>query len=99
MVSSLLQAHQRLQGSLSVAVNAIMSVLTGSTCSSFRNTCLQALEVSRWGWGQQTMLSGALQHAYNPYSARRNTFSASLLSASFECFQKYLLGLERWPSS
>ncbi|KAK7813239.1 hypothetical protein U0070_005144, partial [Myodes glareolus] len=40
------QAHQRLQGSLSVAVNAITSVLTGSTCSSFRNTCLQALEVA-----------------------------------------------------
>ncbi|CAH6793506.1 Gm960 [Phodopus roborovskii] len=40
------QAHQRLQGSLSVAVNSIMSVLTGSTCSSFRNTCLQALEAA-----------------------------------------------------
>ncbi|XP_049993544.1 type 2 DNA topoisomerase 6 subunit B-like [Alexandromys fortis] len=40
------QAHQRLQGSLSVAVNAITSVLTGSTCSSFRNTCLQALEAA-----------------------------------------------------
>ncbi|CAO2584210.1 Type 2 DNA topoisomerase 6 subunit B-like [Lemmus lemmus] len=40
------QAHQRLQSSLSVAVNAITSVLTGSTCSSFRNTCLQALEAA-----------------------------------------------------
>ncbi|XP_038190460.1 type 2 DNA topoisomerase 6 subunit B-like isoform X5 [Arvicola amphibius] len=40
------QAHQRLQGSLSVAVKAITSVLTGSTCSSFRNTCLQALEAA-----------------------------------------------------
>ncbi|KAL6034616.1 hypothetical protein STEG23_033804 [Scotinomys teguina] len=40
------QAHQRLQGSLSVAVNSIMSVLTGSTCSSFRKTCLQALEAA-----------------------------------------------------
>ncbi|CAO2584211.1 Type 2 DNA topoisomerase 6 subunit B-like, partial [Lemmus lemmus] len=40
------QAAQRLQSSLSVAVNAITSVLTGSTCSSFRNTCLQALEAA-----------------------------------------------------
>ncbi|KAL1787321.1 type 2 DNA topoisomerase 6 subunit B-like isoform X2 [Sigmodon hispidus] len=40
------QVHQRLKGPLSVAVNSIMSVLTGSTCSSFRKTCLQALEAA-----------------------------------------------------
>ncbi|NP_001413915.1 TOP6B like initiator of meiotic double strand breaks [Rattus norvegicus] len=38
------KTHQRLQASLSVAVTSIMSVLTGSTSSSFRKTCLQALE-------------------------------------------------------
>ncbi|XP_011246937.1 type 2 DNA topoisomerase 6 subunit B-like isoform X2 [Mus musculus] len=40
------KTQQRLQASLSVAVNSIMSVLTGSTRSSFRKTCLQALEAA-----------------------------------------------------
>lgn len=40
------KAHQKLQASLSVAVNSIMSVVTGSTSSSFRNTCLRALQAA-----------------------------------------------------
>lgn len=40
------KTHQRLQAPISVAVNSIMSVLTGSTCSIFRKTCLQALEAA-----------------------------------------------------
>ncbi|XP_012520793.1 PREDICTED: uncharacterized protein C11orf80 homolog [Propithecus coquereli] len=40
------KAHQRLQASLAVAVNSIMSVVTGSTCSSFRTMCLQALQAA-----------------------------------------------------
>ncbi|KAF6332619.1 hypothetical protein mRhiFer1_001676 [Rhinolophus ferrumequinum] len=39
-------ARQKLQASLSVAVNSIMSVVTGSTSSSFRKTCLQALQAA-----------------------------------------------------
>lgn len=41
------QDHQKLQASLSVAVNSIISIVTGSTSSSFRKICLQALQVSR----------------------------------------------------
>ncbi|KAG8522656.1 Type 2 DNA topoisomerase 6 subunit B-like [Galemys pyrenaicus] len=41
------KTRQKLQASLSVAVNSIMSVVTGSTSSSFRKTCLQALQVNR----------------------------------------------------
>ncbi|KAM5225145.1 type 2 DNA topoisomerase 6 subunit B-like [Hipposideros larvatus] len=40
------KAHQKLQASLSVAVNSIMSVVTGSTSSSFRKTCLRALQAA-----------------------------------------------------
>ncbi|XP_075857775.1 type 2 DNA topoisomerase 6 subunit B-like isoform X3 [Microcebus murinus] len=40
------KAHQKLQASLTVAVNSIMSVVTGSTCSSFRTMCLQALQAA-----------------------------------------------------
>uniref|UniRef100_A0A8C9B7G3 TOP6B like initiator of meiotic double strand breaks n=1 Tax=Prolemur simus TaxID=1328070 RepID=A0A8C9B7G3_PROSS len=40
------KAHQKLQASLAVAVNSIMSVVTGSTCSSFRTMCLQALQAA-----------------------------------------------------
>ncbi|XP_047372227.1 type 2 DNA topoisomerase 6 subunit B-like isoform X2 [Sciurus carolinensis] len=40
------KAHQKLQASLSVAVNSVMSVVTGSTNSSFRKTCLQALQAT-----------------------------------------------------
>ncbi|KAB0358089.1 hypothetical protein FD754_002245 [Muntiacus muntjak] len=40
------KAHQKLQASLSVAVNSIMSIMTGSTNSSFRNTCLQTLQAA-----------------------------------------------------
>eukprot|EP00069_Balaena_mysticetus_P012845 bmy_07816T0 len=43
----MISAHQKLQASLSVAVNSIMSIMTGSTSSSFRKTCLQTLQVSR----------------------------------------------------
>ncbi|EHB13806.1 hypothetical protein GW7_07213 [Heterocephalus glaber] len=39
------KAHQKLQASLSVAVNSIMHVVTGSTSGSFRKTCLQALQL------------------------------------------------------
>ncbi|XP_027437338.2 type 2 DNA topoisomerase 6 subunit B-like isoform X1 [Zalophus californianus] len=38
--------HQKLQVSLSVAVNSIMSIVTGSTSSSFRNICLRALQAA-----------------------------------------------------
>ncbi|XP_019500725.1 PREDICTED: type 2 DNA topoisomerase 6 subunit B-like [Hipposideros armiger] len=40
------KAHQKLQASLSVAVNSIVSVVTGSTSSSFRKTCLRALQAA-----------------------------------------------------
>ncbi|XP_066893773.1 type 2 DNA topoisomerase 6 subunit B-like isoform X16 [Kogia breviceps] len=40
------KAHQKLQASLSVAVNSIMSIITGSTSSSFRKTCLQTLQAA-----------------------------------------------------
>uniref|UniRef100_H0X2Y6 TOP6B like initiator of meiotic double strand breaks n=1 Tax=Otolemur garnettii TaxID=30611 RepID=H0X2Y6_OTOGA len=40
------KAHQKLQASLWVAVNSIVSVVTGSTCSSFRAVCLQALQAA-----------------------------------------------------
>ncbi|XP_037695229.1 type 2 DNA topoisomerase 6 subunit B-like [Choloepus didactylus] len=40
------KAHQKLQDSLAVAVNSIMSIVTGSTSSSFRKMCLQALQAS-----------------------------------------------------
>ncbi|XP_007461985.1 PREDICTED: putative uncharacterized protein C11orf80 homolog [Lipotes vexillifer] len=40
------KAHQKLQASLSVAVNSIMSIVTGSTSSSFRKTCLQTLQAA-----------------------------------------------------
>ncbi|XP_059959903.1 type 2 DNA topoisomerase 6 subunit B-like [Mesoplodon densirostris] len=41
-----LKARQKLQASLSVAVNSIMSIMTGSTSSSFRKTCLQMLQAA-----------------------------------------------------
>ncbi|XP_015988177.2 type 2 DNA topoisomerase 6 subunit B-like isoform X1 [Rousettus aegyptiacus] len=40
------KAHQKLQASLSVAVNSIMSIVTGSTSSSFRKICFQALQAA-----------------------------------------------------
>ncbi|XP_036115573.1 type 2 DNA topoisomerase 6 subunit B-like [Molossus molossus] len=40
------KAHQKLQTSLSVAVNSIMSIMTGSTSRSFRKMCLQALQAA-----------------------------------------------------
>ncbi|KAM7226208.1 hypothetical protein CapIbe_022353 [Capra ibex] len=40
------KAHQKLQASLSVAVDSIMSIMTGSTNSSFRKTCLQTLQAA-----------------------------------------------------
>ncbi|XP_059788103.1 type 2 DNA topoisomerase 6 subunit B-like isoform X1 [Balaenoptera ricei] len=40
------KAHQKLQASLSVAVKSIMSIMTGSTSSSFRKTCLQTLQAA-----------------------------------------------------
>ncbi|XP_023566504.1 type 2 DNA topoisomerase 6 subunit B-like [Octodon degus] len=40
------KAHQKLQASLSVAVNSIMNVMTGSTRSGFRKTCFQALQAA-----------------------------------------------------
>nr|XP_027800411.1 type 2 DNA topoisomerase 6 subunit B-like [Marmota flaviventris] len=40
------KAHQKLQASLSVAVNSVLSVVSGSTNSSFRKTCLQALQAA-----------------------------------------------------
>ncbi|XP_057581545.1 type 2 DNA topoisomerase 6 subunit B-like isoform X8 [Hippopotamus amphibius kiboko] len=40
------KAHQKLQASLSVAVDSIMSIMTGSTSSSFRKICLQTLQAA-----------------------------------------------------
>uniref|UniRef100_A0A8C9PVH4 Chromosome 11 open reading frame 80 n=1 Tax=Spermophilus dauricus TaxID=99837 RepID=A0A8C9PVH4_SPEDA len=40
------KAHQKLQASLSVAMNSVLSVVSGSTNSSFRKTCLQALQAA-----------------------------------------------------
>nr|XP_040139983.1 type 2 DNA topoisomerase 6 subunit B-like [Ictidomys tridecemlineatus] len=40
------KAHQKLQASLSVAVNSVLSVVSGSTNSSFRKTCLQAFQAA-----------------------------------------------------
>ncbi|KAM7085203.1 type 2 DNA topoisomerase 6 subunit B-like [Molossus nigricans] len=40
------KAHQKLQTSLSVAVNSIMSIMTGSTSRSFRKMCLRALQAA-----------------------------------------------------
>ncbi|XP_020938440.1 type 2 DNA topoisomerase 6 subunit B-like isoform X7 [Sus scrofa] len=40
------KAHQKLQASLSVAVNSIMSIMTASTSSNFRKICLQTLQAS-----------------------------------------------------
>nr|XP_039326381.1 type 2 DNA topoisomerase 6 subunit B-like isoform X3 [Saimiri boliviensis boliviensis] len=40
------KAQQKLQASLSVAVNSVMSILTGSTRSSFRKMCLQTLQAA-----------------------------------------------------
>ncbi|XP_033063557.1 type 2 DNA topoisomerase 6 subunit B-like isoform X5 [Trachypithecus francoisi] len=40
------KAQQKLQASLAVAVNSIMSILTGSTRSSFRKMCLQTLQAA-----------------------------------------------------
>lgn len=40
------KAHQKLQASLSVAVDSIMSIMTGSTNSTFRKTCLQTLQAA-----------------------------------------------------
>ncbi|KAF5920844.1 hypothetical protein HPG69_006155 [Diceros bicornis minor] len=40
------KAHQKLQTSLSVAANSIMSIVTGSTSSSFRKICFQALQAA-----------------------------------------------------
>nr|XP_054097073.1 type 2 DNA topoisomerase 6 subunit B-like isoform X5 [Callithrix jacchus] len=40
------KAQQKLQAPLSVAVNSIMSILTGSTRSSFRKMCLQTLQAA-----------------------------------------------------
>nr|KAF6281602.1 hypothetical protein mPipKuh1_001642 [Pipistrellus kuhlii] len=40
------KVHQKFQTSLPVAVNSIMSIVTGSTSYSFRKTCLQALQAA-----------------------------------------------------
>ncbi|XP_054581609.1 type 2 DNA topoisomerase 6 subunit B-like [Eptesicus fuscus] len=40
------KVHQKFQTSLSVAVNSIMSIVTGSTSCSFRKICLQALQAA-----------------------------------------------------
>ncbi|XP_036909232.1 type 2 DNA topoisomerase 6 subunit B-like [Sturnira hondurensis] len=40
------KAHQKLQTSLAVAVNSIMSIVTGSTSHSFRKICLQAFQAA-----------------------------------------------------
>ncbi|KAM5248435.1 type 2 DNA topoisomerase 6 subunit B-like [Ctenodactylus gundi] len=40
------KAHHKLQASLFVAVHSIINVVTGSTSSSFRKTCLQALQAA-----------------------------------------------------
>ncbi|XP_048215598.1 type 2 DNA topoisomerase 6 subunit B-like [Perognathus longimembris pacificus] len=61
------QAYQKLQASLSVAVNSIMSVVTGSTSSSFRNTCLQAFQASdsqELGTKLHKIFHGITQHRF-----------------------------------
>ncbi|XP_062051950.1 type 2 DNA topoisomerase 6 subunit B-like [Lepus europaeus] len=40
------KSQQKLKASLSVAVNSILTIVTGSTDSSFRKTCLQALQAA-----------------------------------------------------
>ncbi|XP_042531787.1 type 2 DNA topoisomerase 6 subunit B-like [Dipodomys spectabilis] len=61
------QAYQKLQASLSVAVNSIMSVVTGSTSNSFRKTCLQAFQASdsqELGTKLHKIFYGITQHRF-----------------------------------
>ncbi|XP_029414401.1 type 2 DNA topoisomerase 6 subunit B-like isoform X4 [Nannospalax galili] len=69
------KAHQKLQTSLSVAVNSIMSVVTGSTCGHFRRTCLQALEAGdtqEFGAKLHKIFHDITQHRL-PYHCSCNT--------------------------
>ncbi|XP_063083662.1 type 2 DNA topoisomerase 6 subunit B-like [Cavia porcellus] len=61
------KAHQKLQASLSVVVNSIMSVVTRSTSGSFRKTCLQALQAAdtqEFGTKLHKIFCDIIQHRY-----------------------------------
>ncbi|XP_013976582.2 type 2 DNA topoisomerase 6 subunit B-like isoform X5 [Canis lupus familiaris] len=62
--------HQKLQASLSVAVNSIMSIVTGSTSSSFRKICLQTLQAAdtqEFGTKLNKSFHEITWHRYLPY--------------------------------
>uniref|UniRef100_A0A673U2S1 Chromosome 11 open reading frame 80 n=1 Tax=Suricata suricatta TaxID=37032 RepID=A0A673U2S1_SURSU len=62
--------RQKLQASLSVAVNSIMSIVTGSTSSSFRKICFQALQAAdtqEFGTKLHTSFHAIIQHRFLPY--------------------------------
>ncbi|XP_019668280.2 type 2 DNA topoisomerase 6 subunit B-like isoform X5 [Felis catus] len=62
--------HQKLQASLSVAVNSIMSIVTGSTSSSFRKICFQALQVAdtqEFGTKLHKSFHEITQHRFLPH--------------------------------
>ncbi|XP_040495422.1 type 2 DNA topoisomerase 6 subunit B-like [Ursus maritimus] len=62
--------HQKLQASLSVAVNSIISIVTGSTSSSFRKICLQALQAAdtrEFGTKLHKSFHEITQHRFLPY--------------------------------
>ncbi|XP_062951247.1 type 2 DNA topoisomerase 6 subunit B-like [Cynocephalus volans] len=61
------KAHQKLQRSLLVAVNSIMSIVTGSTSGSFREMCLQALQAAdtqEFGTKLHKAFHGITQHRF-----------------------------------
>ncbi|XP_032270367.1 type 2 DNA topoisomerase 6 subunit B-like isoform X5 [Phoca vitulina] len=62
--------HQKLQVSLSVAVNSIMSIVTGSTSSSFRKICLHALQAAdtqEFGTKLHKSFHEITRHRFLPY--------------------------------
>nr|XP_020020572.1 type 2 DNA topoisomerase 6 subunit B-like [Castor canadensis] len=64
------QAYQKLQTSLSVAVNSIISVVTASTSSSFRKTCFQAFQAAdtkEFGTKLHKMFHDITQHRFLHY--------------------------------
>ncbi|XP_077627532.1 type 2 DNA topoisomerase 6 subunit B-like [Crocuta crocuta] len=65
--------HQKFQASLSVAVNSIMSIVTGSTSSSFRKICFQALraaDTQEFGTKLHTSFHEIIQHRFLPHCSR-----------------------------
>ncbi|KAF3822302.1 hypothetical protein GH733_007676 [Mirounga leonina] len=62
--------HQKLQVSLSVAVNSIMSIVTGSTSSNFRKICLRALQAAdtqEFGTKLHKSFHEITRHRFLPY--------------------------------